>query len=653
MLTTPVFRPWRPIWDKKLGHITCRLDELAIKRQKGRSTPPRVTDWADVSRILHALQVSGGMVSSSRFIQEKVEPLLKACVWPRWLLLEEALEQAASSGDLHMSALVLRSQIEELDALRIASAVMLYGQTDSWDGASMTEAISTLTQRLLPRLQAKPDHQLVEEAPNTAIISSRPEDLQRAFDLLSEYVHPNYGSHILSVKPQSFEAANVFIEAFVSIYEAFFLLPWADDGGDGDGDLAPSRQKDLNDSFLTLADQTVPRLKTAFPDIGEEKWAHVVAHLRECADSENNWASLKHIDTDVEAISALRLQSVPLDSWPHAFATDAGQNRYAILIQQERKLTQDAAKLSPANAPEGYEQRLSLLASGLSFSINLTEYKLDLLARQAAYFLNKANVLGAALAVRSLLELHAIAVTLSDKLQSLWERAERSAPNTPKVAAALAEAEKQIARVLAGSSQPSEALSEWRLLWEEVARKPYNVLDPIRAVDNKQAGFAQIYGFLSHINHGTICTGGDLLGTGKEGWKSDQSHLSAQLTYFLANVCHFEAMMERQAALMLTAKRVNVARSSSQPTDRIQQMRVLPGQKLKHGRDIFGAGTREDPYRFRSGLLYHDAYYKYLTQEGIQVNTKTLERFDGGIGDRIQTEGGRFIYFLNNKLPRT
>ena len=100
---------------------------------------------------------------------------------------------------------------------------------------------------------------------------------------------------------------------------------------------------------------------------------------------------------------------------------------------------------------------------------------------------------------------------------------------------------------------------------------------------------------------------------------------------------------------MTIGHRLDIVQRASEPTERIKQMRLLRGQKLKPGRDIFGSGTRDDPYRFRNGLLYHDAYYHYLKQEGIQVRNRRLEQLDGGIGDRIELEDGRGLYFLDDK----
>jgi hypothetical protein len=90
---------------------------------------------------------------------------------------------------------------------------------------------------------------------------------------------------------------------------------------------------------------------------------------------------------------------------------------------------------------------------------------------------------------------------------------------------------------------------------------------------------------------------------------------------------------------------------TDKPAERIKRMRLLKGQKLKPGRDIFGSGTRDDPYRFRDGLLYHDAFYHYLAQEGVQVRARMVDRVSGGFGDRVDAEDGRVLYFLDETTP--
>jgi hypothetical protein len=187
-------------------------------------------------------------------------------------------------------------------------------------------------------------------------------------------------------------------------------------------------------------------------------------------------------------------------------------------------------------------------------------------------------------------------------------------------------------------------------LWQEIVRKPYNVLGPIKALDASQPGFVKTYGLLSHIVHGTVCTGGDLLGTPAGGWRPNRSTF-AQLTLFLANLCEFNALLDRQAGSITVAQRIDVIRhDSSGLGERIKEMRLLEGQKIKLGRDIFGSGTHADPFRFRHGLVYHDAFYHYLKQEGIEIRDRRFEQFSSGAGDRVAAKDGRVLYFLNDEL---
>jgi hypothetical protein len=398
-----------------------------------------------------------------------------------------------------------------------------------------------------------------------------------------------------------------------------------------------------------LADDTIPALKPAFPAVRQYHWHDAAECFRHRAACEDNWAASGEFATDVEAIRALRTNSVPSDSWPEALRTVARQSRYAFLVATERRLAQDATHLVHATVQRDDKEGLSVLVSGLSFAINVIEYKLDSLARQAGRLINTENVLGATLAVRSMLEHHAVAIELSEKLRTLWKRAEKGAPNTKQVSGPVAEAEKQISRVLAGSTEPSQGASPWRTLWQEIVRKPYNVLGPIKALDGTQSGFLKTYGLLSYIVHGTVCTGGDLLGT--RGRVNAHQATLAQLTLLLANLCGFNAMLDRQAGLMTTAHRLDVIRRyPSALGERIKGMRLLEGQKLKPGRDIFGSGTHADPFRFRDGLLYHDAFYHYVRQERIDMRDRKLEKFATGFGDRVEAEDGRVLYFLN-KLP--
>jgi hypothetical protein len=607
----------------------------------------------NAQRILMALRLGKIEKSSFDFLNRKVKPLLKACVWPRWLLLESALDHAAIAGDLSLSAIVLRTQIEELDVLRVAATLLSHQRDDTWDDDEMAFAIHVLLDRVFPRLLTKTAEDLRLRASDSRLTKNRPLPLQQAYEQLSEYVHPNYGSHILSIRPHNVDVAEVISEAFVTVYEAFLSLPWANEKGSYQEakELQSPDPQSCIDPFLVLADKTVPALKASSSIAEAESWSNAIEVFKQCAQSEENWDFLDdQLPTDVEAIAALASHGIPFDDGPKAFKTTARQNHYAFLVTLERQLAADASQLPINTGLDAAGDRLQLLVSALSFSISLAEYKLVSLARHATQMINSENVLGAALSVRCMLEHHAIAIALGNKAHDLWARAEQQAPDDRKVAEALREAENQVARVLAGSSRSSGVPSAWRELWRETVRGHYNVLDPIEKMNAVEPGFLQIYDFLSHLTHGTVGTGGDLLGPGGAAWKTGHRTLAAQVTLFLSNLCGFERMMDRQARSVVTADRLHAVQiSSTKPGERIKTMRLQPKQMLKLGRDVFGSGTEEDPFRFRDGLLYHYAYQRYLEQESISVAKREVALLGDGIGDRVEAKDGRIMFFLDRQ----
>lgn len=657
MLTIPVFRPWSSIWDTQLSDKMTKLNAIAAQRQRGRQRPPAIEDLSDHTLVLAALNFSQGRLNSPDMLYQKIEPLLLACVWPRWLLLEEALDQASTTGDLHLAALVLRTQIEELDALNAVSELFELGNTTPFDSEAVAEKIRFLQSRVLPRLKTKNIEELIVQASDKEIADIRHESLKLAFNQLSEYVHPNYGSHILSVRPHSIEAASIIADAFIVIYEAFFQLPWVENDKCNHTIFLPLNQASSNDPFGILADVTLPILKTYSVEQGhsEADWNDAEEVFRHCANCESNWESATDTppnwSTDVEAILALRESQLSPSLWPESLKTISGQNRYSYLIHQELQLSHAANSLPVPNGSYEDNKQLSILVTSLSFSINVIEYKMWSMAHQAARLVNADSFLGGALLVRSMLEHHALAFELGEKLTQAKNNMEKSATNSEKILELLENAEKQLARVLAGSSNLSGATSEWRHRWQESIKKPYNILTPLGTMNSKQPGVDMLYGFLSHVAHGTIATGGDLLGGGGEGWKSGHKRLLAQLILMLSKLCGFEAMMDRQVASILTGSWLeSLQEQSTDLGSSIKASRILEGQKLKFGRDFFGVGTTDDPYRFREGLNYHRSFYHYLSQEGLKVDSRSVTLLNGACGDEVKLDDGSVLYFINSQL---
>lgn len=88
MLTVPMFRLWRPIWDVELGPATLRLDELAVERQRRRASEPAVTPEVIrcvTSERIQSLIHGGAAVSPEKAFAalQQLRPLVEAAVWPR------------------------------------------------------------------------------------------------------------------------------------------------------------------------------------------------------------------------------------------------------------------------------------------------------------------------------------------------------------------------------------------------------------------------------------------------------------------------------------------------------------------------------------------------------------------------------------------
>ena len=643
MLCAPLFSPWRRIWDSVCPELTRRVDQVVDDRQRGRNLPPQPPTPKEVSVLLVALELADGKLTSASFLQQKLVPLLTACAWPRWLLLEAALDEGSRAGDLHLVSQILRNQIEELDVLRAVANIVRCDNDVLLKQPQLDLDIHTVRQKVLPRLRTKSDEELLAHAACAPI--NRPASLSHAYDTLSEYVHPNYGSHMLAVRPHSPQAAMVICEAFLAVYEAFTGLPWVQEKAAGELSAKEQEPVRQSDPFRELADNTIPTLRQHLPVVSDATWetaADTFRRLSLLADD----SSLRTDGSQIAAIGALNQSRTPPAEWPDAFRSASSIDSYLMLVTLEQDLVHTANHFLPEPSGGNDADRISVLLSALAFAITLTEYKLQSLVRRAATLINGSNVLGATIAVRSMIEHHAVAVSLSQTMDAIWERLEKRGGADVY----LQEAEKHVARVLAGSAQPPDNAAAWRTLWKDTVAKPYNVMTPIKLLDEQEPGLLKTYGQLSHTVHGTIGTGGDLLGP--NGNIARQYPTLAQLALFLAQLSTRAAMLDRQASAMLLAHRLHLVQENTTDLDRgIRDMALPAERKLTSGRDVHGDGTRESPFRFRKGLLYHEAFRRYLAQEGITMLSRQPVTAESGVVDCVTADNGQTLYFLNNTFP--
>jgi hypothetical protein len=445
----------------------------------------------------------------------------------------------------------------------------------------------------------------------------------------------------------------VLLAAFRAVYEAFFELPWANESERGApvGTIAADSSAHPFDALAAA----IPTIVFAGAATGGFTVDDLVATCRRQVEVDikvDEVALQANVEPTAEGASAVLLAlAPPLQQMPSLLRSRGDRWRHDILLNANAKLSTAATRIAAARAQGNTDDEawLAVLRSAIEFSVSLTEFKVTMLGRDAARLIASGNVLGAALVVRAILEHHAVAIELGEKLRGQWERlAKAQVAKDEKVTAYLREAEKQLARTLASSPASTEGTTRWRDLWRESVCV-YHIMDPVKALDAEEPGFLKTYGLLSHLIHGTVATGGDLLGSGGA---EPRRHFLVQLVVFLHSVLQPHAVMDRVAVPALISHRIDGWEKTAGVSlaARVDKGRVPAGQKLKPRKDVFGTGTREDPFRFREGLLYHENHARYLSELGIEVKFRQLAMLENGVGDEVFTSDGRTLYFLNDKL---
>src|SRR5207245_1550768 len=159
----PVFASWRLAWnqDETTKNLTGVADSLALQRNQIISGSTEVRDLRRLAprlrefRLLRQeraqqLKQEDPVLLYRSYISgiSELQPIINAARWGRWILLEQALADAMQYGDLLLSALVLRTQIEDLGALLrlekierelVAKSSASYNASDVGDGAELSE----------------------------------------------------------------------------------------------------------------------------------------------------------------------------------------------------------------------------------------------------------------------------------------------------------------------------------------------------------------------------------------------------------------------------------------------------------------------------------------------------------------------------------
>lgn len=168
-------------------------------------------------------------------------------------------------------------------------------------------------------------------------------------------------------------------------------------------------------------------------------------------------------------------------------------------------------------------------------------------------------------------------------------------------------------------------------------------------MNKRTTGSSSTIGFLE-LSMETRFTGSDLLEPGSDRILEKQF---AKATAVLSGFEDRELVVRIIAPFAVVAQRMQRPggmTSASNETELKTTIRkgITDNLVFKDGRDIFGSGRTEDPFRFRPDLVYHDAVHAYLAQS--KIRWKMFQFWPNGnkMGDCVVTEDGRHLYFTAN-----
>lgn len=305
----------------------------------------------------------------------------------------------------------------------------------------------------------------------------------------------------------------------------------------------------------------------------------------------------------------------------------------------------DPSTLFPSRPP--YAPWVRFVRISIELSILLSQLKTQAMRLATIRMLNRGNPLGAVLCARSLLEHYALGLYLGERVLADWKTIQDTARSNRPLKPALDALERDVARYLSGTKGTEELSRSWRERWERLKPGQYmGIPTPIERAfpGGDLRGF--LYGYFSQIVHGAQLTGGDLLEPGAE---ELVYVVLAKAVAVLASLEQIDSELDVVATAHLAMEKLAaiervVEAQEGADLPRTVRASVLPG-RLKPGRDVWGSGTAEGPYRFRASLDYYEAFNRFCEQEEIRIAQRVAWISGGFLGDRVIMIDGREIFF--------
>jgi hypothetical protein len=656
MTWSTLFPTWREAWCRhgeivKLFH---EAETLLRRRNGGNHKYPAPQDsvFAHADDAAEAMRhwVQGNLPPASvgpleeiaKAIYDHAWPLLRAAAWPRWLLLERAFRDASDSGDLHFSALLLRTMSEEIERQRVLNVdrltfVNLAASKLPEERDRFTTIIEGACASIAP---------LTRDAINLPSGKDRPErpardtELDRARASLNDYIHPNYGSQVAALYPERTTAAAILLTAVVAVYRSFFALSWS--------------EQELRGSSRPVPIQHLSQ-KRAARDVVSRVLPAARGLLRELEiPSALDWLTQPH-DAAMSVLQSPEATAL-FNSLPNAVKnadlTIAGNRSWngaapnallslALARRSESLLTKEF----PNGAPPVQEtdRWFSFLSRAIELILLVNELKEVSFKTQLVRQLAQGNALAIELCVRSLIEHRATVAALPERLTRKWIEAARRFHPGNNLPQSIEDMDNTIAKLLAGRRDSKESLLPFATR-EDGKPITASISLPTLIADafEDAPSISKNYDLASAAIHGRIQRGKELL-RDRSGNETALACLTGlNVLDWICNIGEQNKYWYPALQIMMSAKHTALQSGKAASGDSRTTRQVMGEYQgtLKANKDYTGDGTKAAPFLFRTHFPYYSATKHFLKQMNIQPTGPSVLDCDdqGGLCDRYTAQ---------------
>jgi hypothetical protein len=647
MASPKLFTTWREAWCKHadIAELLREAETLIARRSNGSHKYPILPDaaFAHAENAAEAMGLwldgklpppeVGPVGEVARSLYNYTWPMLQAAAWPRWLLLEQAFQDASDTGDLQFAALTLRTMCEEIERQRPLDIdqsrfVSLAVSNLADDQERFVAILKCVRASIVPLAKdaldlPNSDGRTDKLAPDT--------DLDCARASLNDYVHPNYGSQVVALYPERTTAARILLTAVVVVYRAFFALSWSEQPLGGGSRPVPVQHLSWSRATRDVVSRILPAARDLVRELEIPSALDWLTQPHDAAMSVlESPEATKLLDTLPEAAKIADLTIAGNGPWTGA-APNALLN-LALARRSESLLTREF----PNGAPPVQEtdRWFSFLARAIELVLLVNEVKEASFKSQLVRQLAQRNALAIELCVRSLIEHRAAVAILPERLARKWiETARRIQPGA-SVPLSIQDMDNAITKLLAGRRNSAEPLLPFATREDG---KPITVSISLPAlVDDAFGEFSPIskyYDVASAAIHGRIQRGKELL---RDRSRSEATRSCLTGLIILDWICHSGEQKEYwfpAMQIMMNAKHAARQNGKVDPQDRRKVRQVMGAYEgnLKPGKDYTGDGTKASPILFRDHLLYYSAIRQLLQQINIDpAGPQVLDRDDHG-----------------------